>query len=153
MKYVIFSRPDGPRLGAVTGNRIVDLAAAYARHLEGRGVFAADRVASALLPPDLVAVLEAAPLSTEAAIRAVEEADRNGSNVTIALNDAHLDAPIRPHKIFGVRRNYSLHAEEAAVQVGLALAPHSHLVHPASPRLARTRRPWTRRSSATLRAR
>lgn len=116
MKYVIFRRPDGPRLGAVTGNRVVDLAAAYARHLEGRGVFAADRVASALLPPDLVAVLEGAPLSTEAVTLAIEEADRNGSDLTIALNDADLDAPIRPHKIFGVRRNYSLHAQEAAVQ-------------------------------------
>lgn len=115
MKYVIFRRPEGARLGAVTGDGVVDLAAAYVRHLERRGVFAAERIAGALLPPDLVAVLEAAPIAEEAVVLALEQAGRDG-DLTTALGDVKLDAPIRPHKIFGVRRNYSLHAQEASVR-------------------------------------
>ena len=117
MKYVTFRKDGATRLGALTGNgRVIDLAAGYARHLASTGVYAAERIAASLLPPDLVAVLEAAPLSEDAARRAIEQADRDGGDLVHELADVSLAAPIRPHKIFGVRRNYSLHAQEAAVQ-------------------------------------
>ena len=117
MKYVIFRKGGEARLGAVTTNqRVIDLAAGYSRHLATRGVFAAERIAASLLPPDLVAVLEAGPLSEDATLRAIERADQEGGDLVTDLANVTLDAPIRPHKIFGVRRNYSLHAQEAAVQ-------------------------------------
>ena len=117
MKYATFRQGGVARLGAVTeSRRVVDLAAGYARHLANQQVFAAERIAAALLPADLVSVIEAAPLSEEAIHRAIEQADRDGGELVHDLADITLDAPIVPHKIFGVRRNYSLHAQEAAVQ-------------------------------------
>ena len=117
MKYVIFRKGGEARLGVVTTNqRVIDLAASYSQHLATRGVFAAERIAASLLPPDLVAVLEGGPLSEDATLRAIEQADQKGGDIVTDLANVTLDAPIRPHKIFGVRRNYSLHAQEAAVQ-------------------------------------
>jgi 2-keto-4-pentenoate hydratase/2-oxohepta-3-ene-1,7-dioic acid hydratase in catechol pathway len=118
MKYVIYKKDGQARLGALTnGERdVVDLAAAYAEHLRARGVFAAERVAAAALPPDLVHLLQAAPVSTEAVGHAMAAA-AGRAGLAYPLGAVTLLAPIRPGKIVGVRRNYLLHAEEAKRQV------------------------------------
>ncbi len=114
MKYVLFSKDGAARLGALANRDadVVDLAAAYAAHLKARGVFAAERVAESTLPPDLVHLLQAAPISTEAVGHAMAAA-AGRADLAHPRARVKLLAPIRPGKIVGVRRNYLLHAEEA----------------------------------------
>ncbi len=123
MRYLAYRRNGEARLGALLDDsHVVDLAAAYAGVLAARGVFAAERLAQAILPPDLVAFLQAAPVSEEAAREAMVHAANARSTqsderpLVAALDTVQLLAPLRPHKIFGVRRNYAPHADEAAVQ-------------------------------------
>lgn len=75
MKLVSFSvdTPCGPidRVGALAGDGVVDLAAAYAGELSRRGVYAAAELAQALIPPDMTAFLSRWPDGWEAAKAAV----------------------------------------------------------------------------------
>jgi len=114
MKYVIYTKNGAARLGALANGdaAVVDLAAAYAAHLKARGVFAAERVAETTLPPDLVHLLQAAPVSTEAVGHAMAAA-AGRADLAHPRASVKLLAPLRPGKIVGVRRNYLLHAEEA----------------------------------------
>ncbi|MSP52600.1 MAG: fumarylacetoacetate hydrolase family protein [Alphaproteobacteria bacterium] len=119
MKYVIFKKDGSTRLGGLLKGDadVVDLAAAYAEHLATRGVFAATKVAEAMLPPDLVYILQAAPISTEAVKSAMDIGEKKRGRLVLPLASVKLLAPLRPGKIIGVRRNYLLHAEEAKRQV------------------------------------
>lgn len=99
--------PDGPapRIGAVVGERIVDLTAAYAARLRAEGLSpaAARRIAHALVPTDMVAFIEGGPRSLQAAREAlafVEEAGDgplpDGIRAVHPLASVRLLPPVRP---------------------------------------------------------
>lgn len=99
--------PTADRLGAMQGRRmVVDLGAAYRAWLissEQCEKEAASRLASVLLPGDMVLFLETGRLGMEAAERAIEfarqlpseEAIREGERPMYPIESVHLLAPIR----------------------------------------------------------
>jgi 2-keto-4-pentenoate hydratase/2-oxohepta-3-ene-1,7-dioic acid hydratase in catechol pathway len=107
MRFVSFEVPSvmGPqiRVGALdAAGRIVDLAAALRFQLidEGLAPEAAARVATALLPSDMVALIEGGARSLDAARQALDWAERHEASVdgVTIRNDAewlHLLAPIQ----------------------------------------------------------
>lgn len=108
MKLVRFSlNGQPPRLGALEGDRIVDLQASVAATLARRGVVRAQEIAAALIPPSTRAFLEGGPVSQEA-VAAITE------RVTVPRSAVRLHAPIAdPPKFICIGLNYRDHAEEA----------------------------------------
>jgi 2-keto-4-pentenoate hydratase/2-oxohepta-3-ene-1,7-dioic acid hydratase in catechol pathway len=107
MKLVRFSL-DGqaPRLGALEGDRILDLQASVAATLARRGVVRAQEIAAALVPTSTRAFLEGGPASREAVAAIVER-------VTVPRAGARLHAPIAdPGKFICIGLNYRDHAAE-----------------------------------------
>jgi 2-keto-4-pentenoate hydratase/2-oxohepta-3-ene-1,7-dioic acid hydratase in catechol pathway len=100
MRLATFVGPQGPRLGAVSGDELVDLIAASG--------------ATSGLPPSMAEFLALGAHGLDAAQRIVERAlkDRPAGAVQ-ALSAVKLCAPIpRPGKIIGVGLNYNDHAAE-----------------------------------------
>jgi 2-keto-4-pentenoate hydratase/2-oxohepta-3-ene-1,7-dioic acid hydratase in catechol pathway len=96
MKLISFVRTDGSgsraAIGAATEtNDIVDLALAYQSWLEQRGLSpeASLRVATALIPGDMVAFIEGGEVSREAAEQALDWARQQGSNGPWTLSWDH----------------------------------------------------------------
>lgn len=100
MKIAAIETKSGPRPAVVSGDRILDIAAAWGRAGSGP---ASQSVLDIVTSPDMLAVLR----------RVVEAAD---PDMWTPLGDAKLLAPItRPSKnVFCVGRNYKLHIEEGA---------------------------------------
>ena len=107
MKLVRFSTNGQiPRLGALQGDRIVDLAASVAATLTARGVIRAREIASALVPASTREFLEGGAASAEA-VASIKEP------VTIPAASARLHAPISdPGKFICIGLNYKDHAAE-----------------------------------------
>ncbi len=87
------------RTGALSGNRVIDLSAARADQLRRRGRPAADRVAAAELPSDMLALLELGEPALESAREAIAHAETEGQEdapgqISYALDDVWLLAPI-----------------------------------------------------------
>lgn len=104
MKLVTYSRNQQPRLGAVAGDQIVDLADLAAA--EGRQ-----------LPSDMLAFIEASPAALSLARELLERRAGNWpAGSAMALAGARLLAPIqRPTKgVFGVGLNYAKHVDESS---------------------------------------
>jgi len=108
MKLVRFStNGQSPRLGALEGDRIVDLSASVAATLAGRGVIRAEEIARALVPPSARAFLEGGTASAEA-VASIKE------RVTVPSASVRLHAPINdPGKFICIGLNYRDHALEA----------------------------------------
>jgi acylpyruvate hydrolase len=108
MKLVRFSTNGQiPRLGALQGDRIVDLTASVAATLTARGVIRAREIASALVPASTREFLEGGAASAEA-VASIKEP------VTIPAASARLHAPISdPGKFICIGLNYRDHALEA----------------------------------------
>ena len=108
MKLVRFSTNGQiPRLGALQGDRIVDLTASVAATLTARGVIRAREIASALVPASTREFLEGGAASGEA-VASIKEP------VTIPAASARLHAPISdPGKFICIGLNYRDHALEA----------------------------------------
>ena len=108
MKLVRFSsNGQTPRLGALQGDRIVDLTASVAATLTARGVIRAQQLAAALVPASTREFLEGGAASAEA-VASIKEA------VTIPAASARLHAPIHdPGKFICIGLNYRDHALEA----------------------------------------
>jgi acylpyruvate hydrolase len=108
MKLVRFSlNGQSPRLGALEGDRIVDLQASVAASLGRRGVARARQIAAALVPDSTREFLEGGAASADA-VAAITE------RVTVARGAARLHAPIAdPGKFICIGLNYRDHAEEA----------------------------------------
>ncbi len=108
MKLVRFSvNGQSPRLGALEGDRIVDLQASIAASLGRRGVARARQIAAALVPDSTREFLEGGAASADA-VAAITE------RVTVARGAARLHAPIAdPGKFICIGLNYRDHAEEA----------------------------------------
>ena len=108
MKLVRFSTNGQiPQLGALQGDRIVDLTASVAATLTARGVIRAREIASALVPASTREFLEGGAASGEA-VASIKEP------VTIPAASARLHAPISdPGKFICIGLNYRDHALEA----------------------------------------
>jgi acylpyruvate hydrolase len=107
MKLVRFSvNGASPRLGALQGDRIADLAASVAATLNARGVVRAQEIADALVPQSARAFLEGGAASAEA-VASIKQW------VTVPAAGARLHAPITdPGKFICIGLNYRDHAEE-----------------------------------------
>jgi 2-keto-4-pentenoate hydratase/2-oxohepta-3-ene-1,7-dioic acid hydratase in catechol pathway len=96
MKLVTFTTGNGPRLGAVRGEDVIDLAAA----------------SSGALPSDMIAFLEQGDTAMAAAQQLVQDADTD-----LSLADVTLLAPVpTPSKIVAIGQNYMDHCLEQGVE-------------------------------------
>jgi 2-keto-4-pentenoate hydratase/2-oxohepta-3-ene-1,7-dioic acid hydratase in catechol pathway len=112
------------RIGALAGKdgRIVDLNSAYALYLKDReNESAFQRIADALVPPNMRALFEGGDTSLDAARKALKHAlDRGnsatgvrGEPISYASSEIRLKAPIIPKKFFHTAGNFREHHEEA----------------------------------------
>src|ERR1700731_4263642 len=125
MRLITFENPVRTlRIGALHGeDRIVDLnsaAALYLRDVQHESAY--QRMADALVPPDMRALFEGGDTSLDAARRALEFAVKRGEGitgvrgepVTYRWSDIKLNAPILPKKFFHTAGNFREHHEEAS---------------------------------------
>jgi 2-keto-4-pentenoate hydratase/2-oxohepta-3-ene-1,7-dioic acid hydratase in catechol pathway len=110
-------------IGAVAGDgRMVDLNAAtalYLRDVESEGAY--DRLADALVPPDMRQLFEGGDTSLETAHKALDYALHHGDSavgprgeaIFHAPDEITLKAPIIPKKFFHTAGNFREHHEEA----------------------------------------
>jgi 2-keto-4-pentenoate hydratase/2-oxohepta-3-ene-1,7-dioic acid hydratase in catechol pathway len=100
MRLVTFKSNRGPRLGAVAGDRIIDLAEA----------------SQGTVPSDMIAFIEAGPSALDAARAVIGR----GASAGVALGEATLLAPIpRPRRnVICLGMNYRDHAIEVARAAG-----------------------------------
>src|SRR5262249_32606673 len=114
MKLVTFEHNAQSRIGALHGDQIVDLHTAFAlylREVEGEAIF--DRLADALVPPDMRALFQGGDSSLEAAHKAFDFATHlgrdaigpHGEKMFFPLSEAKLKAPIIPKKFFHTAGN------------------------------------------------
>jgi acylpyruvate hydrolase len=124
MRLVTFLRLGEPRLGAVVGEQVVDLNAAYQLMQERSGRARAREVAAAVLPSDMVGFLEVGEEAIDAARETIEyvtTAEKGaflGQGIVYGLKAVTLKAPVpRPTKLILVGLNYRDHAEEAKMKI------------------------------------
>jgi 2-keto-4-pentenoate hydratase/2-oxohepta-3-ene-1,7-dioic acid hydratase in catechol pathway len=132
MKLVTFSLPTllGPvdRVGALSNDRVVDLADAYAWHLSEQGVLDARELAEAIIPADMTKFLSRWPLAREAAELALAFAARHphnasspfGGRLWYAPGEYRLRIPIRPRRIKDYL-TYERHKKKAMERRGLPM--------------------------------
>ncbi len=124
MRLVTFENLVGTsRIGAYVGNdQIVDLNSACALHLrDHRHEPAFDRLANALVPPDMRGLFEGGDTSLSAARDALDFALQRGERITgchgeplfYNISAVRLKAPIIPKKFFHTAGNFREHHEEA----------------------------------------
>jgi len=120
MKLVTFKVHTEERIGALLGDKVVDLNSAYALLLKEKGELSARRKADALLPQCMIGFLEGGDESMEAAKKALTYAEKNPDAVgldeealVMCQCTAKLMAPIpRPGKVYCTAVNYYDHATE-----------------------------------------
>jgi 2-keto-4-pentenoate hydratase/2-oxohepta-3-ene-1,7-dioic acid hydratase in catechol pathway len=124
MRLITFENHVGARrIGGLTpeGN-VVDLNASSALYLKAKeGEPAFERLANALVPPDMRALFEGGDTSLDAARRALDFAQKSGDDlrgvhgepVFYPFSEIKLKAPILPKKFFHTAGNFREHHEEA----------------------------------------
>src|SRR5262245_40805130 len=124
MRLVTFLRLGEPRLGAVVGEQVVDLNAAYQLMQERSGRAKAREVAAAVLPSDIVGFLAVGEEALDAAretieyVTSMEKSAFVGQGTQYGLKAVTLKAPVpRPTKLILVGLNYRDHAEEAGMKI------------------------------------
>ncbi len=119
MRLVSFDTAYGARLGAVDGDEVVDLNAAYAALLESRGAGRPWARADTDVPADATAFLAEGPDARRRAEEAVAFARaRRGRGYRYARRDlALLPVVPRPPKVICVGLNYRDHAEETGARI------------------------------------
>ena len=114
MRFVVF----GPekRVGALLGERIIDLNRGMARYLRERGEANADQQASVRLPSRLLSLIETGAAGLQDAQRvtdhfakAAPDDDRGENKVVTSVNDVKLHAPWPERRIACVGGNYAAH--------------------------------------------
>jgi 2-keto-4-pentenoate hydratase/2-oxohepta-3-ene-1,7-dioic acid hydratase in catechol pathway len=112
------------RIGTLAGNdgRIIDLNSAFALYLKDReNESAFQRIADALVPPNMRALFEGGDTSLDVARKALKHALDHGNSATgvrgepisHAPSEIRLKAPIIPKKFFHTAGNFREHHEEA----------------------------------------
>jgi acylpyruvate hydrolase len=117
MKLVTYSWNGSVALGALSGNRVVDLRRAHAAALRHRGDADELAVADLRVPGDLMGLLRGGAASTAAARRALQFVEGQGADrvggLCCPLAGVELLAPIqRPGKVVCVGLNYRSHLAE-----------------------------------------
>lgn len=123
MRLVTFEDPqERSRTGALlAGDRIVDLNASYALHLESIGTKDFQQEAGRLLPPDMRQMFEGGDQSLHIARQvvkhsgniALEMKNPSGDRMVYRRDEVKLRAPIMPRKFFHTAGNFREHHEEA----------------------------------------
>jgi len=119
MRLVTFATAYGARLGAVDGDSVVDLSAAYAALLASRGVPRARARARVEVPADATRFLEEGGEARRRAEDAVDYARDGGApGVRVARGGLSLLPVVpRPPKVLCVGLNYRDHAEETGMKL------------------------------------
>ncbi|HWI21580.1 MAG TPA: fumarylacetoacetate hydrolase family protein [Baekduia sp.] len=124
MKLVSTLQSGEARLGAVSGNTVIDLQRAAASLARSEGKVAAAEIAAATVPTDAVRFLELGEPAIAAARAAVEhvatlsDADARADLLVSDLDESRLLCPVpKPPKIICVARNYGEHAKEAGFEM------------------------------------
>jgi acylpyruvate hydrolase len=120
LKLVTFKVHTEQRVGALFGDKIVDLNSAYTLKLDEKGVLSPRRKADALIPNDMIGFLEGGKESLKAAKDALTYIEKNPQaigldeeTITLSKNIAKLKAPIPlPGKLYCVAVNFYDHATE-----------------------------------------
>jgi 2-keto-4-pentenoate hydratase/2-oxohepta-3-ene-1,7-dioic acid hydratase in catechol pathway len=107
MKLVTFEYNSRRAIGAVEGDAVVDLQAAYARTLAAQGDPRAAEVAAARIPADMTAFIAGLEPSWAAAEQALEHAEP-----AYPLEAVGLLAPLVPPIVFNSGQNYWDHRDE-----------------------------------------
>lgn len=120
MKLVTFKVHTETRIGALQGDKVVDLNSAYALKLREEGVLAPRRKADALIPACMIGFLEGGEESLTAAYKALAYAKANPDavgldeeSIIMDTETAKLQAPVpSPGKLYCVAVNFYDHATE-----------------------------------------
>ena len=132
MKLATFEipTPAGPlrRIGAAVDGKLVDFAAAYAAHLDRTDPGSdAQRLASLLFPPDMVAFLGTGDLGRRAADDAINTAANTseafGARTSYAPSDVHLLAPVARPRVIRDFLTFEGHMLTAGKALGRAQIP------------------------------
>ncbi|MCM3880152.1 MAG: fumarylacetoacetate hydrolase family protein [Vicinamibacterales bacterium] len=132
MKLATFEipTPAGPlrRIGAAVDGRLVDFAASYAAHLDRVDHGSdAQRIASFVFPPDMVAFLGTGDLGRRAAEDALNAAaktsDAFGARTSYALNEVRLLAPVTRPRVIRDFLTFEGHMLTAGKALGRAQIP------------------------------
>ncbi len=124
MKLVTYGIEGQTRIGAVVGNSVIDLNRAYKALLRQRGDPRPQAMANAIVPPDMVQLLQGEERSMKAAREAVAFAQKQPAatmreaGILRDLKAVTLKAPIpRPPKITLMGFNFRKHAAEMLEKV------------------------------------
>jgi acylpyruvate hydrolase len=129
MKLVTFAHRGVQRVGLLEGERVIDVNRAYAALLSQRGDLCAGTMADALVPAEMIGILQggeralAAIGEARAYVReglgAVDQAEVLGRDgVVCTLREVTIKAPIpRPGKLILLGLNYRDHAEETGQKI------------------------------------
>jgi len=120
LKLVTFKVHTETRIGALQGDKVVDLNSAYALKLQEEGVLAPRRKADALIPACMIGFLEGGEESLTAAYKALAYAKANPDavgldeeSIIMETETAKLQAPVpSPGKLYCVAVNFYDHATE-----------------------------------------
>jgi acylpyruvate hydrolase len=129
MRLVTLAHRGTQRVGLLEGERIIDVNRAYTAMLAQRGDLRPRAMADAVVPPEMIGLLEAGDRALAAIREAagyVREALNSGDHaealrrdgVVLALDEVTLKAPIpRPGKLILLGLNYRDHAEETGQKI------------------------------------
>jgi acylpyruvate hydrolase len=129
MKLVTFAYRGTERVGLLEAGQVVDVNRAYAALLAQRGAIRAQAMADALVPAEMVSLLEAGEQALTAVREAVSDAlarvasgDQAGglrhNGVIFSSAEVTLKAPLpRPGKLILLGLNYRDHAEETGQKI------------------------------------
>ena len=132
MKLATFEipTPAGPlrRIGAAVDGRLIDFAAAYAAHLDRTDAGSdAQRIASFIFPPDMVAFLGTGDLGRRAADAAIAAAAKSpeafGARTTYAHDEVRLLAPVPRPRVMRDFLTFEGHMLTAGKALGRAQIP------------------------------
>lgn len=122
MKLITFTHKEKTRIGALEGEKVIDLNAAFLKFLQAKGEIRAEQITEAYIPIDMVGFLEGGDESRAYAKKAVKFALENEDDQLIfAANVVKMEAPVQePKKIICVGHNYREHI----LEMGRELPPH-----------------------------
>lgn len=115
MKLVTFTQNGFTRIGAIEGEQVIDLNAAFKAKLEAEGKIRAEKIAEAYIPADMEGFLQGGKESLALAKEAVQYALNHESAVQLVFGkaDVKIGAPVtNPGKMICVGHNYREHILE-----------------------------------------
>lgn len=113
MRLVTYRHGSQSRIGAVDGDTVVDLQAAYALLLADEGDPKAAEIAEVRIPTEMTAFIGGLEPSWEAAEQALSHASESSlDGLGVPLADVKLGAPLQPSIILNSGQNYWDHRDE-----------------------------------------